>query len=121
MSSRGMTRPLNEELTRELVRTVEGREFEAYDSEEERSEPVYTIVVEADTDEDAQLWLTNHLDPVLTKIRLISESAFLPHRIVRLDTDFRDDDYSRVAFEASLNYAVNDPISSVVWWHKGDA
>ena len=79
---------------------------------------LYTIVIEANDDEDAASWVANKLDPECMQVRGICGSAFLGHRIVRVEADLASNDYVALAFEGSLNHEMNDPLSEVVWWNK---
>ena len=75
----------------------------------------YTLVVSAARQEDANLWCYLNVDTSRLKVAEIIPSAFLGHMIVKMEGDL--DRYNRTAFEASLNYEVNDQGSDLIWWN----
>lgn len=77
---------------------------------------IYTIVIRAENDEDVQSWAATNVDLEMLAIRSIEDSAFTQDRILRLETT-RLGSYCKAAFEASLNYQINDPMSDVIWWN----
>ena len=77
---------------------------------------IYTIVVAVDSQEEAHEWANLKLDPEVMTIRGISQSAFLPHFIVRVETSLDPNDYVTLAFEGSLNSQMRD--GDVAWWNR---
>jgi hypothetical protein len=77
---------------------------------------IYTIVLPLPTHEDVMSWAANKVDLDLMTLRSIEDSVLIDQKIVRFETDLTDDDYTRAAFEGSLNALMRD--REVVWWNR---
>jgi hypothetical protein len=80
---------------------------------------VYIIVLRGtNSDEDAMSWVAANVDTDVMNVIAVKPSAFLGNYIVRLESTLSNGDYTEQAFEGSLNYEMNDPMSDVVWWNR---